>query len=63
MGLFYVVKWVKASIFSTENTYMIVRVGFLVAASIAAYAVKQINVKPSKPSSDSLPKNSGDFLD
>lgn len=37
---------------------MIVRVGFLVAASIAAYAVKQINVKPSKPSSDSLPKNS-----
>lgn len=29
---------------------MIVRVVFLVAASIAAYAVKQINVKPSKPS-------------
>lgn len=42
---------------------MIVRVGFLVAASIAAYAVKQINVKPSKPSSDPLAKNSGDFLD
>ncbi|XP_055809772.1 protein CHUP1, chloroplastic isoform X1 [Solanum dulcamara] len=37
---------------------MIVRVGFLVAASIAAYAVKQINVKPSKPSSDPLDKNS-----
>lgn len=35
---------------------MIVRVGFLVAASIAAYAVKQINVKPSKPSL-------GNFLD
>ncbi|MCD7452549.1 hypothetical protein HAX54_017378 [Datura stramonium] len=31
---------------------------FLVAASIAAYAVKQINVKPSKRSSDPLAKNS-----
>lgn len=37
---------------------MIVRVGFLVAASIAAYAVKQINVKPSKSSKDSRAKNS-----
>ncbi|CAN4121916.1 unnamed protein product [Withania somnifera] len=37
---------------------MIVRVGFLVAASVAAYAVKQINVKPPKSSSGSLAKNS-----
>lgn len=40
----------------TNNTYMIVRLGFLVAASIAAYAVKHINVKSSK-SSDSLTKH------
>ncbi|KAI3467148.1 hypothetical protein Pfo_023811 [Paulownia fortunei] len=36
---------------------MIVRLGFLVAASIAAYAVKQINVKSSRPA-DSLSKPS-----
>ncbi|XP_009613458.1 protein CHUP1, chloroplastic-like [Nicotiana tabacum] len=34
---------------------MIVRVGLVVAASIAAYAVKQINVKPSKPSENGEP--------
>nr|XP_016454270.1 PREDICTED: protein CHUP1, chloroplastic-like [Nicotiana tabacum] len=41
---------------------MIVRVGLVVAASIAAYAVKQINVKPSKPSEngDSLPEKRSD---
>ncbi|KAF8040203.1 hypothetical protein BT93_B2437 [Corymbia citriodora subsp. variegata] len=33
---------------------MIVRLGFLVAASIAAYAVKQLNVRGSKPRSSSL---------
>lgn len=39
---------------------MIVRAGFLVAASIAAYAVKQLNLKASN-SSASLTKPSGDF--
>ncbi|OIS95813.1 PREDICTED: protein CHUP1, chloroplastic [Nicotiana attenuata] len=41
---------------------MIVRVGLVVAASIAAYAVKQINVKPSKPSENGepLPKQRSD---
>lgn len=33
---------------------MILRLGFLVAASIAAYAVKQLNVRGSKPPSSSL---------
>ncbi|KAK4357559.1 hypothetical protein RND71_023169 [Anisodus tanguticus] len=37
---------------------MIVRVGLVVAASIAAYAVKQINVKPPKSSLKPLAKNS-----
>ncbi|XP_060214910.1 protein CHUP1, chloroplastic [Lycium barbarum] len=37
---------------------MIVRVGLVVAASIAAYAVKQINVKPKKPSAKPLAKTS-----
>lgn len=32
---------------------MIVRVGFVVAASVAAVAVKQLNRKPSKPSKPS----------
>ncbi|KAJ0865994.1 putative protein CHUP1 [Helianthus annuus] len=36
---------------------MIVRVGFLVAASIAAYAVKQVNVK--RPPSTSVKKSAG----
>ncbi|GAA0145064.1 non-motor actin binding protein [Lithospermum erythrorhizon] len=36
---------------------MIVRLGFLVAASIAAYAVKQVNVKGSKPSEKSSEKD------
>lgn len=39
---------------------MIVRAGFLVAASIAAYAVKQLNLKASN-SSAPLTKPSGDF--
>lgn len=37
---------------------MIVRLGFLVAASIAAYAVKQVNVKGSRPP-DNLKKHEG----
>lgn len=35
---------------------MIVRIGFVVAASVAAFAVKQLNGKPPKPS-----KPSGSF--
>ncbi|KAG6764148.1 hypothetical protein POTOM_031606 [Populus tomentosa] len=42
---------------ATNNTYMIVRLGFLVAASIAAFTVKQLNVKTAK-SSDSSAKRS-----
>lgn len=37
---------------------MIVRLGFLVAASIAAYAVKQVSVKSPRPP-DSSNKNEG----
>lgn len=44
--------------FPINNSSMIVRVGFVVAASIAAFAVKQLNVKNSK-SSTSLAKSSG----
>lgn len=41
---------------------MIVRLGFLVAASIAAYAVKQVNVKPSKPSTSLIkPSENGEI--
>lgn len=40
---------------------MIVRVGFLVAASIAAYAAKQISVKSPKRQ-DTLKKPSGTLI-
>ncbi|ESQ32919.1 hypothetical protein EUTSA_v10003588mg [Eutrema salsugineum] len=39
---------------------MIVRVGFVVAASVAAFAVKQLNGKPSKPSKPSENGKGGD---
>ncbi|KAJ6891230.1 protein CHUP1 [Populus alba x Populus x berolinensis] len=42
---------------ATDNTYMIVRLGFLVAASVAAFAAKQLHVKTAK-STDSSAKRS-----
>lgn len=48
-------------VFYINNSHMIVRVGFLVAASIAAYAVKQINVKSSNRE-DNLKKPSGTLI-
>ena len=51
----------EVSVLSINNSYMIVRLGFLVAASVAAYAVRQINVQAGKPSS-SLTKGSGNLF-
>ena len=41
------------TVFSINSAYMIVRLGFVVAASIAAYAVKQVSVKNSRPPDNS----------
>lgn len=40
--------------FPSNYIYMIVRLGLLVGASIAAYTVRQINVRGPKPSNSSL---------
>ncbi|KAL8138103.1 hypothetical protein V2J09_004104 [Rumex salicifolius] len=49
----------KRKEFDAKRDYMIVRLGLLVAASIAAYSVRQINIKPSKPPSDSADNPTG----
>ena len=41
----FVNRWAKSWAFCAYNTSMIVRVSFLVAASVAAYAVRQLNTK------------------
>ncbi|KAL3578552.1 hypothetical protein D5086_020056 [Populus alba] len=54
LPIFFITPYLDSA---TDNTYMIVRLGFLVAASVAAFAAKQLHVKTAK-STDSSAKRS-----
>lgn len=54
LGLVRVYRWAWVQNFHINNNiYMIVRLGFLVAASIAACAVRELNLKAAKSSASS----------